>query len=92
MPAQVVKTSFKPSHPRFQGKGAFASVYAEWLLLSLCHHFVITESGFAKTAVAFNIGRPKLFLYAHFHYGGTKGDCNQSRPSSLLDFTRWSGL
>lgn len=68
------------------------SVLAEWLLFSTSDFFVITESGFAKTAAAFNINMPKMFLFSHFHYDQMQGKCDQARPQTLAHFHKWSGL
>lgn len=89
--AQLLNSPLAPSHPQFNGS-AMASVMAEWLMFSTCQSFVITESGFAKTAVAYNIQEPRLFLFAHFQFAQAKGSCDQAQPGSLLDFHRWSGL
>lgn len=63
----------------------------------MCDHFVITESGFSKTAVAYNLLSPRVFLYTRldrkgmFHLSELP-PCDQTRPYSLLHFSRWSGL
>lgn len=90
-------TGIHPSHPSFQRQGVFASALAEWLLLSMCDYFVITESGFAKTAVAYNLHSPRIFLYSNFmkdasSFSTYSNSCDQARPTSLLRFSRWSGL
>ena len=89
---QLVESGIEPLHVRFNSSAVMGSILAEWLLLSMCDYFVITESGFAKTSVAYNINMPKMFLFSHFQFDHAKGQCDQAKPSSLFHFHRWSGL
>lgn len=89
---QIIPNSIDPVHPSFNGTGFMAPVFAEWLLFSTSPSFIIPESGFSKTAAAYNIRSPKIFLFAQFKEDNGTGSCEPYQPSSLLLFTRWSGL
>jgi len=68
-----------------------APVFAEWLLFSTSRSFVITESGFSKTFGCVQHPLAQDLPLPHFK-DNTTGSCEPSQPSSLLHFTRWSGL
>lgn len=84
-----------PQHLSLHGPASLPSTVADWLLLSSCKHYVITESAFAKTAVAFNLSP---FFHTLFHVRGDedgfkwRAGCDGTRSSSLLDYSQLSGL
>jgi len=63
------------------------SILAEWLLLSMCDYFVITESGFAKTSVAYNINMPKMFLFRTSSLTMPRGSATRRSPAASSTFT-----
>lgn len=80
-------------HPQFHGSAAMTSTVADWLLLSTCHTYVITESGFSKTAAAFNLENPRYYLFQNQDPGQPlQGECKPEMPNVLSDFKLRSGL
>ena len=93
--AQVIGSGVVPQHWSLHGPASLPSTVADWLLLSSCKQYVLTESAFAKTAVAFNL---KPLLHTLFHVRGDadgfkwRAACNGASSHSLLDYSQLSGL
>jgi len=52
-----------PIRPKHYEKGGAASTVIEWLLFTLCKVYVAPQSGFSKTAFAFNLNKPLGFYH-----------------------------
>lgn len=93
MPSQVLTSGFLTKHPKLVGITAMASSAVEWLLFSACDSYVIVESGLSKSAYAYNLRAPPLFMFdrldlpLHVHR-----ECDLTKPLSVLDLGNWSGL
>lgn len=93
--AQVIGSGLTPQHVSLHGPSSLPSIVADWLLLSSCQLYVLTESAFAKTAVAFNLSP---FFHVLFHVRGDqdgfkwRASCDGAKSSSLLEFSQLSGL
>ena len=84
-----------------RAKPAFVSAWqtsvAEWLVLSQCNIFVISESGFSKTAALVSLRPMSIYLLARFTYKSKrnewKDECDPEKPANFeLLGSRWSGV
>lgn len=86
-----------PIRPKHYEKGGAASTMIEWLLFTLCKVYVVPQSGFSKTAFAFNMKNPLAFLIPRLDEEfwkiktPGKGTCPML-PASIIDLEAWSGL
>jgi len=93
LPSQVLTSGFLTKHPKLVGIHGMVSAAVEWLLFSACNAYVTVESGLSKTAYAYNLHAPPLFMFdrldmpMHVHR-----ECNLLEPLSILDLGNWSGL
>lgn len=99
---QVYITGTNPTHTALRQDVpgrilAFKTTAAEWLVYTRCSLYLMTESGFSKTAALYS-GRPfSIFLLARKYYQSKRNEwkdvCEPVSPASYtLLGARWSGI
>ncbi|GJP75322.1 hypothetical protein CLOP_g5774 [Closterium sp. NIES-67] len=99
---KVLTTGITPLHTAMVRAAAarvasWQTSVAEWVLLTRCSLFVVTESGFSKTAALFSLRPLAVYLLARHHYRSQRNawtdSCDPERPASFaLLGERWSGI
>ncbi|CAI5964659.1 unnamed protein product [Closterium sp. NIES-64] len=100
--SKVLTTGITPLHTAMVRAAAarvasWQTSVAEWVLLTRCSLFVVTESGFSKTAALFSLRPLAIYLLARHHYRSARNQwtdsCDPERPASFaLLGERWSGI